>query len=59
MKLNTNNKFWAELEVLPNNMVRVLKARKYVKVNQFKTYWADVNARDLARKLNNVELVTR
>ena len=59
MKLNTKNKFWTELEVLPNNQVKLLKARKYVKVNQFKTYWADVNARDLARGLNQLELVTR
>jgi hypothetical protein len=59
MKLNKNNKLWTELQVQPNGKVRILRAQKYVRVNQHLSHWADLNARDVARALNTMKLVTR
>ncbi len=57
-KLKSNERYWAELEVLPNKMLRIKRAQKYIKVNQYKTYWANTSSRDLARGING-KLVTR
>ena len=58
MKLNKGNKMWAELEVVGPNQVKIVKAQKYIKTNQYQTYWGQINARDLAREING-KLVTR
>jgi hypothetical protein len=58
MKLKTDQKYWMELEVQPDKTVKVKKARKYVKINQFVTHWAEISSRDLAREING-KLITR
>lgn len=59
MKLNKNNKFWAEFEVLPNGKLKVKIAKKYTNVNQNLKYWKQINARDFARTVAKSQLLTK
>ena len=58
MKLNKNQKFWAELVVLPNNQIKVKKAQKYNRLNQYVGKWMVTNARNLAREIKKHDLIT-
>lgn len=57
-KNNTKNKYWAELEI-NNGVTRIIKANKLQSLNQYKTKWIPTNARNLARGINNSELVIK
>lgn len=55
---NKSGKFWAELEI-NNGITRIIKANKLQSLNQYKTKWIPTNARNLARGINNSELVIK
>lgn len=60
--MNKNNKslkFWAELEFLPNNTVKLVKANKLINLNQYKSKWTKTSARELARAVNVSNLVIK
>lgn len=59
MKLNKNNKFFAEFVVLPSGELKVKKAQKHTKVNQYSKFWKTINARNFARAITSKKLVTR
>lgn len=59
MKLNKNNKFWAEIEVLNNGNLKIKKAQKYSILNQHSRQWTPINAREFARAINTSKLVIK
>jgi len=56
---NKQTKYWAELVVNQDNVVKVKVAKKLVGVNQHVRHWVPTNSRNLARKLNRAKLVIK
>jgi len=56
---NKETKYWAELVVNTDGMVKVKIAKKLQDVNQYVRHWKRVSARGLARKLNRSKLVIK
>lgn len=57
IKNKPNSKFWTELKVLKNGKIKVIRANKLVKLNQFKRTWKPTVSREIARLLNRSRLV--
>lgn len=57
--LKSNQKYWAEFQVLPDGKLKIVKANKLVKVNQHKARWKLVDSRDFSRALDGRELILR
>lgn len=57
--LKSNQKYWAEFQVLPDGKLKIVKTNKLVKVNQHKTKWKQIDARDFSRAVDGRELVLR
>lgn len=64
-KLNSKNlekpleKYFAEIILLPDQTFKVVLAKKLTKVNQFKRTWIRMDARNLARQLNNGSILIK
>jgi hypothetical protein len=58
-KNNKNQTYWAELQIAPNNKIKIKKANILVPVNQFKNKWYPTDARNLARAINNGDMVIK
>jgi hypothetical protein len=57
--MNKNNKsvkYWAEIEII-DGVTKIKKAEKLTGLNQHKRKWFPTNARNLARVINNSDLV--
>ncbi len=59
MKLQPNQKFFAELVVQSDGRVKIKKAQQYRIINQYVRGWMPLESREFARSLKNSELVTR
>ena len=57
MKNNKTERFFGEIKKLPNGKFKVVWVDQYKKINQFRTKWTPIDARDFARELNKGELV--
>ena len=57
MKLRKNQKIWAEIEILSDGKLKVVRADKYVSLNQHRNKWVRTDARNIARLINNGNLV--
>ena len=58
-KLRPNQKIWAEIELLKNGQLKVVKANKLVGLNQHKNVWKPTIARETARLLNRSSLLIK
>jgi uncharacterized protein YutE (UPF0331/DUF86 family) len=58
-KLNKNTKYMAILEVQDSGAIKIEKAEKLTPLNQFKNTWLRVDARNVARGINNSKLVIK
>lgn len=56
---NKTQRFFGEIQYLPNGKFKVAFMDRLVKVNQYKNKWEPVNGREFARALNRGQLVTR
>jgi hypothetical protein len=54
----TSNKYWAEIEI-NNGVTRIVKANKLQPLNQYKSKWIPTNARNLARGINNSQILVK
>lgn len=57
MKNNKTTRFFGEIKRLPNGKFKVVWVDQYKKINQFRTKWTPIDARDFARELNKGELI--
>lgn len=59
LKIKPNQKYWAEIQTLPNGGMKLVKAKKHTVFNQHKRSWVTINARELARNINTSKLVIK
>ncbi len=56
-EVKPGNKFFAELIVQKDNSLKIKKAQKYTKLNQYRNYWKSLDTREFSRFLNRSSLV--
>jgi hypothetical protein len=58
MTKNTKiTKYWAEIEINALGDAKIVKANKLTPLNQYKSKWFPTDARNLARIINNSDLI--
>lgn len=58
MTKNKKTTYWAEI-IINNNKVKIGKSNRLTALNQYKMTWQPYNSRDLARQINNSNLVIK
>lgn len=58
-KLNKNQTFLGIFTVQPNGALKVEKAQRLTGINQHKSRWTKISARNFARGINNASLVIK